>query len=138
MVEQGLVMLIQNGIASIVPGVPGGFAVQLPKDTIGQSQPMAWTYHSITSKPDYVLAGQTGWTEWCVQIDCHGNGMADAIRLARAIDGVLRGAFQGNLPDPDSTYVFSIYRQSPQVDGYSDTNRTFVRSLEYLVIYQQI
>jgi hypothetical protein len=140
-VEQGLVMLVQQGLAAQTPpvSVPGGYAVELPKDCLSAATPQAWSWRSIASTPEFVLKGQTGWTEWVVQVDCHGfQSHALAITLARAIDKVLRGVFQGVLPDPDNTYVFGIYRQPPVVDGYSDVNRSFVRSLEYRVIYQQI
>lgn len=136
MIEQGLVMLIQSGLGS-PPLAAGGFLATLPKDQISPSNRMAWAYRSISSEPEYVLNGQTGWTEWHVQIDCHGYAGADAIALARAIDGVLRGGFRGHLADPDATYVFGIFRLPPFVDGYNDTNRSYVRSLEYVIQYQQ-
>jgi hypothetical protein len=64
--------------------------------------------------------------------------MANAMTLARKIDGVLRGGFSGVLPDPDSTFVQGIFRSGPSVDGFSDLNRSYVRTLEYLVNYDQI
>lgn len=140
MIEQGLVQLIQSGIGSLSPG---GWATQLPKDLIGSDASKgqvlkAWTWKSITSSASYDLSGQDGFTGWQVQIDCHGNEAADAIALARAIDGVLRGGYSGTLSDPDNTVVVGIFRQGAFVDGYSDTNRSYVRTLEYLVNYQQI
>ena len=63
--------------------------------------------------------------------------MADAIALARAIDGVLRGGYSGVLSDPDHTRVHGIFRRGPYVDGYSDLNRSYVRTMEYLVNYNQ-
>lgn len=138
MVEQGLVKLVQQGLTSLSPSVPGGFKVQLPKDLIGPSTPKAWTYHSVLSDPTYALNGQDGLTSWTVRIDCHGNSPADAIDLARAIDNVLRGGWSGTLPDTDNTVVQGIFRQGFFVDGFSDVNRTYVRTLEYLVNYQQI
>lgn len=138
MIEQGLVALIQGGLGS-PPEVnaPGGFFAQLPKDQISADAPMAWTYRSVVSEPSYKLAGQDSWTEWQVQIDCHGYRAADAISLARAIDRVLRGGFRGTLSDPDSTYVFGISRLGTFIDGFNDENRSYVRSLEYLVQYSQ-
>jgi hypothetical protein len=136
-VEQGLVLLIQSGISSLTPSVPGGFAAELPKDQISASSPMAWTYRSITSEASYHLGGQDAFTGWNVQIDCHGYTMANAIALARAIDGVLRGIYQGTLPDTDQTFVQGIFRDPQFVDGYSDANRSFVRTMEYLVQYDQ-
>lgn len=134
-------MKIQQGLAALTPAVvvPGGYGAELPEDLLSADKPQAWSWRSITSNAEFVLSGETGWTEWVVQIDCHGfQSHALAITLARAITKVLRGVFQGVLPDSDNTYVFGIYRQPPLVDGYSDTNRSFVRSLEYRVIYQQI
>lgn len=135
MIEAGLVLLIQGGIGGIAPG---GFAVQLAKDQISAAAPMAWTYRSITSEPTYVLEGQDALTGWEVQIDSHGYTMANAITLARAIDGVLRGGFQGTLSDPDHTVVLGIFRRDPFIDGFSDANRSYVRTAEYLVQYYQI
>jgi len=136
MVEQGLVLLIQSGLG-VPPMAPGGFAVQLPKDQISVDSPKAWTYRSIVSEPTYVLEGQDGLTGWEVQLDCHGNTMLDAIALARAIDGVLRGGYSGALPDSDRTLVQGIFRQGTFLDGFSDSNRSYVRTLEYLVMYYQ-
>lgn len=140
MVEEGLVRMIQAGVAGSPPSltVPGGFFAELPKDTISAAAPMAWSYRSILSEPEFVLGSQTSWVDWTVQIDCHGFTAKDAIRLARAVDGVLRGGFEGTLSDADHTKVRGIFRQAPQVDGYNDANRTYVRSLEYLVQYLQI
>lgn len=137
MIEQGLVLLIQSGLGS-PPMAPGGFAAQLPKDQISASAPMAWTYESIDSLPEYLLSGQSDWTEWRVRINCHGNVMADAINLARAIDRTLRGLSVGPLPDPDHTFVHGLYRESSFIDGFSDANRSFVRSFEYVIQYSQI
>ena len=136
MVEQGLVMLIQSGLGT-PPIAPGGWAVELPKDQVSPAAPMAWTYRSIDSDPTYLLNGQDGFTGWYVQIDCHGYTMANAITLARAIDGVLRGGYAGTLPDPDHTVVVGIFRQNHFLDGFSDANRTYVRTLEYLIQYNQ-
>ena len=131
-------MLIQQGLGN-PPIAEGGWGVQLPKDVlISDANPMAWTWHSIVSDPTYTLEGQAGYTSWEVQIDCHGMTMANAMTLARAIDGVLRGGFQGFLPDPDNTYVHGIFRQGPFIDGFSDLNHSFVRSLEYRIDYDQV
>ena len=140
MIEQGLVLLIQAGLGN-PPIAPGGWALQLPKDEIkigdgaGNTIPMAWTWRAITSCPDYVLEGQTGYTELEIQIDCHGFTMAYAMQLARAIDGVLRGGWSGVLPDSDHTLVYGIQRKPAYVDGFNDANRSFVRSLEYEIQY---
>lgn len=136
MVEEGLVMLIQAGLGS-PPLAPGGFFAELPKDLISATNPMAWTYRSITSTPNYNLETETGWTDWTVQLDSHGLTSANAIQLARAIAGVLRGFVKGTLPDPDNTLVFNLYRQAPLIDGFSDVNRSYVRSLEYVIQYFQ-
>ena len=137
MIEQGLELLIQSGLGT-PPMAPGGFMVQLPKDFISPNTPMAWSYRSIVSEPSYTLTGQDSWTSWEVQIDCHGYTAAHAITLARAIDKVLRGGFSGTLPDADHTVVQGIFRQGSFVDGFSDTSRSYVRSLEYEVQYHQI
>jgi hypothetical protein len=41
------------------------------------------------------------------------------------------------LSDPDSTYVDSIVQLDSLVDGFAQSNRTYVRSLEYVVNYIQ-
>jgi hypothetical protein len=128
-------MLVQAGLGDL--SVSGGFAVQLPKDLICATNTMAWTYRSIVSEPLYVLEGQDALTTWQVQIDAHGYTMADAIRLSRAIDGVLRGSWSGALPDGDATRVNGIFRLPTMVDGFSDANRSYVRSTEYEVHYYQ-
>ena len=139
MIEQGIVKLIQFGLTGKFPEVvPGGYATQLPKDTPSAKYPKAWTYMSISSEPEYFLSGQDPLTHWTVQIDCHGLTATDAEQLARAIDGVLRGAPSGQLQDSDGTHVQGIFRQGHFHDGYNDVLRTYVRSLEYLVQYNQI
>ena len=138
MIEAGLVTLIQSGLSAQGIAVPGGYAVQLPENLISATQPQAWTYRSITSVPLHVLEGQDPLTHWEVQLDCCGLTMAHAITLARGIDNVLRGSWSGTLDDPDATVVQAILRLPSFVDGFNDANRTFVRSLEYQVIYVQI
>jgi len=137
MIEAGLVTLIQAGLGT-PPMAPGGFAVQLPKDQISSTSPMAWTYRGIIVEPTYVLEGQDAFTEWEVQIDCHGYTMANAITLARAIQGVLRGNWSGVLPDPDHTVAFGVQQEQLGPDGFSDANRSYVRTLEYKIQYAQI
>ena len=138
MVEQGLVSLIQSGIGNLAPG---GFAVSIPETCqVTPANPKLWTYHSILSVPTYVFEGQDPLTELELQIDCHGNTMDDAILLAKAIKGVLRSAAPSGgsplvLGDPDQTVVQGLFRRAPHTDGFSDANRTFVRTLEYLVTY---
>jgi len=139
MVEQGLVQYIQAGIGS-PPIAPGGWATQLPKDLIGEKANqvrMAWVWRSITAPPTDVLEGQDGVTPWSLAIDCHGYTAADSISLARRIDGVLRGARSVTLPDADSTFVQAIHRDPPAIDGINDLNRSFVRTLQYTVTYNQ-
>jgi len=140
-IELGLKLLIEQRLAALATPiiVPGGFMVQLqPQDLITPTVRQAWAYRSIVATPDYHLGGETGWTEWDVQLDCHGYSAQDAINLARAIETVLRPGFKGNLPDPAATYVFGLFRLPPWVDGYSDANRSYVRSLEYTVQYNQL
>jgi hypothetical protein len=141
-VEQGFVMLVQAALGT-PPMAPGGYAVQLPSTTqIGDgtngTYKMAWTYNTISDEPSYTLGGQDGLTEWEFRLNCHGSTMANAITLARAIDGVLRGSWAGVLPDPDATVVQGIFRRAPVVDGFDDVNRSYVRTLEYMVQYEQI
>jgi hypothetical protein len=137
MIEAGFVLLVQAGLGS-PPLAPGGFAVQLPKDQISPVTPYAWTYRSIVSDPTYVLEGQDPFTSWEIQLDCHGYTMQNAITLARAVDVVLRGGYSGVLSDTDRTRVFGIFRRGPFLDGYSDANRSFVRTMEYEIQYAQI
>ena len=142
MIEQGLVALIQSGVSAISPKVPIGFEVELPPNQLTPAFPLAWTYKTITDEPTHFLDGSDAFTSMEVQIDAHslgpdfgGPGMAGAIVLAQAIKVVLRDFEQGQLTDPDHTMVFGIHRQGPQVDGFSDVNRSYVRTLEYLVQY---
>jgi hypothetical protein len=136
MVEQGLVLLIQNGIASAYPGVLG-YATQLPPNQVSEGKPKAFTYRSLYSKPSYFLQGQDGLTDWGVQIDAVGFTAADSQQLARAIQGVLRGGYQGTLPDSDATVVQAIF-QMGLADGFNNVNQTFIRSIDYCVSYIQI
>jgi hypothetical protein len=146
LVEQGLVILVQTPLAAAGPPlsrVAGGYGDILPKDAItpptGNSpgNPMAWVYKTVSRVPDYIVAGRTGWTEWNVQIDCHGVTKANAIALRQAVWETLRGGFQGVMADPDATFIFGIYERDWPPSLFSDANRTFVEPLEYQVIYQQ-
>jgi hypothetical protein len=138
-IEQGFVALVQSRLAVAGVRPPGGFFVQMPKDTISETAPQAWTFRWITDREDVLLTGEASFTQALVQIDCHGYAPADAISLAAAIKSVLRSGLSGRLgsADPDNTLVDSIIRQPSQVDGFNDANRTYVRSLEYLVSYYQ-
>ena|SRR5579883_3551660 len=139
-VELGLSLYIQAGLAAMTPPViaPGGFLSKLPKDQISASAPMAFGYQTIASPIDYSLEG-AGWTIWHVQIDCYGFGptAAASMALANAIDAILRPGFSGRFADPGETLVFQIHRLD-QKDGFSDANRSFVRSLDYSISYQQV
>lgn len=139
-VEEGLVKLIQNGLAGSPPvaAVAGGFPDELPKDVVSSAVPMAWCYRTIILDPEYVINGQTGWMDWEVQIDCHGFAAADALRLKQAVQRILRGGYTGVLPDADRTFVFQLIQNGPALSGFSDASRTWVRSLNYTVSYQQI
>lgn len=130
-------MYLQAGFAALSPPVvaPGLFAFgQLPKDQISALSPMALAYRSITSDPDYNLQGP-GVCEWHVQIDCHGYDTPDPINLSKAVKHILDKGFSGTFSDPDATRVAGIYRMPGQVDGFSDANRSYVRSLEYVIQY---
>ncbi len=129
-------MLIQSGLGN-PPLAPGGFAMELPKDQISQTAPMAWAYQCLESTPSYFLTGQDGFTSLLMRINCHGLTAANAQQLAYAVDKVLRGEWSGTLSDPDATVVQGIFRENAFVDGYSDANRAYVRTLEYLINYQQ-
>ena len=138
MVEQGLSMYIQTGLAALEPPVVAAgafFGAQLPKDQISASSPMAFAYRSIIEDPNYNLSGP-GLREWQVQIDCHGFAQANSITLANAIKKILDPGFQGEFSDPDETLVAAIFRLHSQIDGFSDSNRSYVRSLEYAVMYR--
>jgi hypothetical protein len=137
MIEQGLELLIQSALGN-PPMAPGGFNSQLPKDFISPTNQCAWTYRSITSEPSYTLGGQDGWTSLEIQIDCHGYSAANAFTLARAIESILRGGYSGTLSDPDRTVVQGIFRTGTYIDGFSDVNRSYVRTMEYVVQYAQI
>lgn len=139
MIELGLVKFIQAGLGD-PPMAPGGFAVQLPPNLIGEKAGQvskAWVYRTVADDPSIVIEGEDGVTCWHVAIDCHGVTMADAIALWRAINAVLRGAESVTFEDPDSIFVQSIQRGSLNVDGYSDLNRSFVKTVEYAVHYNQ-
>ena len=137
MIEAGFVQLVQSGLAAAGVKVPGGFAIELPENLITATVPQAWTYRSIINVPLYFINGQDPLSMWEVQVDCCGFTMANSITLARSIDGVLRGIWAGTLPDSDHTVVQGIFRLPSMVDGFNDTNRSFVRSLEYQINYIQ-
>lgn len=133
--EQGISRLIGAALSGSPPNAAlGGFFAQLPKDFVSPDNPSAWTYRTITSTPTYVLSGLDGLVSATWQIDCHGNAPDDAIALAAQIDAALSG-FHGTLPDDDHTSVQGIFNQGSNVDGFSDANRTYVRTLEYQIDY---
>lgn len=141
MVELGFVEYIQAGLGSASPpiSVPGGFGDKLPENTIvpGGSTTAAWVYKTVDRVPEYVLAGRTGWTEWNVQIDCHGITKANAIALRQAIWEVLKNGLNGTFSDPDSTFVFQIFERDWLPSMFNDDSHTYVEAIEYQVIYQQ-
>jgi hypothetical protein len=132
--EQGLVSLIQSGTDELAPG---GFMGTIPEAyAVTASNPKVWVFHMILNTPTVVLEGADALCEAEVQIDCHGYTSDDAVALAAAIKSALLGV--GNpvtLSDPDHTVVQGVFRRSPHIDGYSDANHTYVRTLEYLVTY---
>lgn len=136
MIEQGLYNLITAGLNDST--IQGGFPVQLPKDCINKTNRKAWTYRSILSTPIYTLNGEDTLTDWEVQIDCHGFTMADAMNLARSIKSILGGAWSGIMTDTDYTVCVGIFQAPGQVDGFQDSSRTFVRSLEYNIHYYDV
>jgi hypothetical protein len=145
MIEEGFFYLVSNWFVapdtwnnSMVSGGVQGFAVQLPKDFLASpANRQAWTYRSILRSPLYTLSGEDPLTKWEVQIDAHGYEMKDAIYLAKDITSLLSGGWQGTLNDLDSTVVNGIFQLPGFVDGYSDTNRTFVRSIDYAIWYYE-
>lgn len=140
MVEQGIVAYIQAGLGT-PPIAPGGWATELPKDKIGTNPGqflMAWCYRSEDADPTDVLEGEDGVTDWQFIVDCHGATQANAITLAHAIIVTLRGARGITLPDPDTTFVQAIFRNGLFIDGFSDLNRSFVRTLKFRAIYNSI
>lgn len=138
MVEQGLALYLQGQLAALAPPVVAVgpfFAAQISKDGLSATTPMAFGYRSILENPNYTLKGR-GVCEWEVQIDCYGNSAANAITLADAIQGILDKGFRGTFSDPDTILVESIARiDGPKIDGFIDSNRTYVRSLEYAITY---
>lgn len=129
-IEYVFTQYLQTLLNGILSGI-NVFEVILPKDYISASNPKAVVYHSILNEPIYTLNGQNKLTVWEVQVDCHGFTMQDAITLANTVDSVLSGGLG------DSLTMQSIFKLPSQVDGYSDTNRTFIRSLEYQIHYVQ-
>lgn len=141
-IEQGLTQYIQLQLAGSPPVTPppGGFAEILPKDLISTTTRSAWKYWSILRKPTYTLEGQSSWTEWFVQIDCHGYAAADAQTLAYAIEAIFNAltrvaAFPLTLPD--GTVVNSIEELDRPPEGFNDADRSFVTPLEYLISFEQ-
>lgn len=130
MIEQGLVMLIQAGIATAWPTVPGGFAGTLPEN----QAPPAYTYRVISDRANLTLLSFSGFGQARFEFNCFGVKASDALLLANAVDKVLNG-YTGTLSDPDSTMVDSIFRQDREGPDYSDSARNFYVMLEYLVSY---
>lgn len=102
MIEEGLVRLIQANIGSLAPG---GYPGTLPKDFTGT----AYYYRSITRKRGVGLLFTSGLTYAVYEFECVGPTPLAAQTLAYAVDAALNG-FQGNMSDPDSTYVSSCYQ----------------------------
>lgn len=133
-------MYILAALAAQTPPIalPNIYLVELPKDYISFKNPMGLKYRFITVPPDYTLStGDSGLQAATIQFDCCGYDSASSVVLAYALRKVFKANFRGPLLDPDATFVDSIFRLPTCVDGYSDTNRTYVRSLEYVVNYIQ-
>lgn len=129
---------MQSGLGS-PPIAPGGFAGELPQNLISSpSGPttMAWVYKPIHREPTYTLAVQDGWTDWHVQIDCHGTTAQAAQTLMYAIRDVLKGEYSGTLADSDATVVQGIFDLGTDLIMFNDSTHTYVRVLEYEVIFQ--
>ncbi len=126
-----------------MPIAPGGFMSTLPKDFIQPAgtpggSPMAWVYQCLLSEPTYFLTGEDGFTTLTMRINCHGYTAAYALQLYYAINAVLRGIYSGTLSDAAQTVVRGVFRQPDFVDGFDPINRSFVRTVEYEVNYQQV
>jgi len=127
MIDQGIVMLVNAGLAS--PPFIGGFDSELPKDW-----PLPnWTYMIVYDHSETGLQFAKGPTKRMLQIDCYGSTPADAASLANSIDSVLNG-YQGHLPDPDSTFVSSCFNTDKR-SFFQDAPRQFSRMLEYTIWY---
>lgn len=140
MIQQGLLMYINAGLAALTPSIvlPGGFPdILQPTDLISPAVPQAWAFRDIVAPIDYNLQGP-GWIEWQVEIACHGVTALLRDQLSRAIEAILDPGFSGKFPDPDQTLVAGIYRLPfSGLSGFSDANHSYVRSLEYAVLFQQ-
>jgi hypothetical protein len=138
-IDQGILMLVNNGLASASPPVAygGGFLDQMAPPNAGYP---FWVYRVISQVPNTGLLFAKGLRMRRIQIDVMGdpspagNG-SDALALADAIDGILNG-YAGNLPDPDSTFVSSCF-QSDLIDEYDTALRTPKRLLEYEIQFAQ-
>jgi hypothetical protein len=127
MIEQGLVALVTASAPVVALAPEGGFLAQLP-----ENQPLpSWTFSFVTEAPLYTLQGREPLTMRRLQIDCYGATPAEAIALAAAINRVLDG-YRGTLADPDATGVRGIFK-SNQIDFFDDGARSYRRSLEYTV-----
>jgi hypothetical protein len=136
--EKGLALYLINGLKATYPNLQV-FGVVTPVDFISKTNSSSGdkcrygiSYRCIIDKPSPTLEGEDSLSFAEYQLDCNGYEMKDAIKLAQAVQDYLAGAFSGQLPD--GTVVDRITRLPGKVDGITE-QRTFIRSLEYQIIY---
>ncbi len=129
--EAGIVARVNTALATTYPTAVGGFFAELPKD---QTAP-GWTYRTISNVPNTTLNSFKGLKMRRLQIDCYAPTAAEVINLAKAIDASLNG-FQGNLTDPDTTFVSSCFN-SDVIDFFDSDPRRPRRMLEYEILFAQ-
>ena len=136
-IQQGLVMLVQAGLAASPPPfaggpVPGGFADYLPEN----QAPPAYIHRGISSVPQTGLQFVRGLVAKRIDIVSFGTNAAQAQLLAKAIHGIVNG-FKGTLSDPDATVVDSIIYQDDEGPKYSDSARNWYYMFEYRIWFYQ-
>ena len=132
MINKGLVMRIQSGIATSFPACRGGFEGQLPPN----AAPPAYSYRVISDPANTTLRSFRGFGNRRYEFKCWGIDAASADALADAIDAQLDG-FSGVLTDPDATRVDSMFRTDRLEADLSPSSRNFWVMLEYSIWFYQ-
>jgi hypothetical protein len=135
-IEQGLVKLVQTGLAASSPPIVlmGGFLATLPK---GQVLP-SWTYQMVSAVPDRTLDNAKGGLfAGRIQIDCYGAEADDAVSLSWAIARVLNGQ-RGTLADADGTYLDSAFLSDTHDPEVDEASRTWRRVIEFDICYKVV
>ena len=129
MIEEGLVklMIANAGISALA--VTQGMHAPLPENATVPG----WSYQFASNSGDYTLDGDRGIDYTRVQINCHGNNAAEAIRLAAAIDSLLSG-YYGVLTDSDHTFLQGCF-QTNLVDFFNDASRSYRRVVDYQLCF---